>query len=91
MAYALGAEIAGEHDFTDEDDEPATPGTVVVQLIAPDGSSTWPTPTIDGSSVTWRSGALTQRGRWRWRISSTGLLVGADHGFVDVEDVLHAA
>lgn len=66
-------------------DDVATDGTVVVSLMAPDGTTTSPSVTDDTGTGNYHADfTLDQEGRWWVRVASTGAVIAAAETYVDV-------
>jgi len=61
-----------------------TDTTVAVKILAPDGTSTSPTPVSDGAGVYHHDMTFTMAGRWVIRWTGTGAVVTSEERYIDV-------
>lgn len=61
-----------------------TDTTVALKILAPDGTSSTPTPVSDGDGVYRHDLTFTMAGRWVYRWTGTGAVVTAGEGAIDV-------
>lgn len=82
--YDIGDRVMLSATFKASDGVGTDPTTVVLKVMAPDGTSTTPTPTSEGFGVYWHPLDLTQAGRWVFRWTGTGAVIATEEGTIDV-------
>lgn len=82
--YDVGDQVRLEVTFAASDGIGTNPSAVVLAILAPDGTSSTPTPVSSGSGVYYHLLTLTQAGRWRYRWTGTGAVIASEEGEIDV-------
>ena len=72
--------------FSDADKTTPIDATVVLTVKAPDGTTTTPSVSHDGTGEYSASVEMTTAGTWRYRWSATGAVKAADEGRIIVRE-----
>lgn len=82
--YDIGDKVRVTGTFTDVNNTPISPSTVVIKFKAPDATVTTPSVTNPYVGSYYADQSITAAGKWYYRIEATGTGQSAAEGSFDV-------
>lgn len=83
--YISGTQLKVSARFVNAAGVLIDPDTTTASLLSPEGTTTTPTVTNEGTGLRSFTFTASVGGRWYWRIEGTGAAQGAAEGYADID------